>query len=425
MTGETLAHFRILEKIAEGGMGVVYRALDTNLGRTVAIKVIHPQALGDPERKQRFVQEARTASALNHPNIVTIHEIASEGDVDFIAMEYVEGQSLDLLARARPLDIDQVIDFGIQIASALGAAHASGIVHRDIKPANVIVTPAGHVKVLDFGLAKLAERLPVDSETATAHVAARTQEGVIVGTVAYMSPEQAEAKSVDARSDVFSLGAVLYELLAGRRPFQGDSTLSTLAAIMRDGPVPLRNVRPEVPEDLARIVARCLEKDRAARYRTGEDVAAELKRCREQRAGHAAALPGGLFRSPVAWALGLAIIAATGTTVWWVLGRGGVGSADRTAASEMATLDRPGAFLRCASSGPQVRSPSHRRSADTPAPPQHLAPSDHPDEPGRRGRVHQGLSGDRSGVGAARKITNPEYRGSARSVAGEDHEGWV
>ena len=284
MIGTSLSHYQILEKIGEGGMGVVYRALDTRLDRTVAIKLIRADTVGDAERKWRFVREAKAASALNHPHIITIHDIDSEQGIDFIVMEYVEGTPLDRLIPKGGLPVRQVVDFGDQIASALGAAHAAGIVHRDVKPGNVIIGRDGRVKVLDFGLAKLVERdaggllVTTDSTATAASVVERTRQGAILGTVAYMSPEQADGRPVDARSDVFSLGAVLYEMLAGRRPFEGDSYLQTLTAILRDSPPPLRTVRPDVPVNLERIVSRCLEKRPEDRFPSAGELEKELSK---------------------------------------------------------------------------------------------------------------------------------------------------
>jgi eukaryotic-like serine/threonine-protein kinase len=282
MIGTALSHYRILEKIGEGGMGVVYRALDTRLDRTVAIKLLRADAVGDPERKWRFVREAKAASALNHPHIITIHDIDSDQGVDFIVMEYVEGTPLDRLIPKGGLPVREAVDTGNQIASALGAAHAAGIVHRDVKPANVIVGRGGRIKVLDFGLAKLVERdaghllVTSDSTATAASVVERTRQGAILGTVAYMSPEQADGRPVDARSDVFSLGAVLYEMLAGRRPFEGNSYLQTLTAILRDPPPPLRTLRPDVPANLERIVSRCLEKQPEDRFPSAGELEKEL-----------------------------------------------------------------------------------------------------------------------------------------------------
>ncbi len=285
MVGETLAHYRILEKLGEGGMGVVYKALDTHLDRFVALKVLPPEKMSDPERKRRFVLEARAASALNHPNIVVIHDIDTARGVSFIAMEYVEGQSLSRRIGGQGLPIDEALDYAAQISDALAAAHAAGIVHRDIKPANVMVTAApvaGRVKVLDFGLAKLTEHHPASEEALTATSDPATEPGVILGTVSYMSPEQAVGKSVDARSDVFSLGAVLYEMVAGRRPFQGDSQMATLLAIVHQAPAPLQHLPPE----LERLLRRCLEKDPGARYAAAGELHQQLVSCQARLAVH-------------------------------------------------------------------------------------------------------------------------------------------
>src|SRR6476619_4452215 len=240
MIGLTLGHYRIDAKLGEGGRGVVYRAFDTHLDRAVAIKVLRPDATASPDRKRRFVQEAKSASALNHPGIVHIYDIGSadlfDGPTDFIAMEFVPGKTLDQYIGKTGLSLKDTLKYSIQIADALARAHAAGIVHRDLKPANIIVGEDGRVKLLDFGLAKLIETTidsDVDSEAGTATMSAReglqTEEGTILGTVTYMSPEQAEGRKVDARSDIFSFGAILYEMLSGQRAFRGDSTPATLA----------------------------------------------------------------------------------------------------------------------------------------------------------------------------------------------------
>ena len=241
MIGQRLLHYEIVEKLGEGGMGVVYKARDTHLDRFVAIKVLPPEKVADPERKRRFVQEAKAASALNHPNIVTVHDISSDAGHDFITMEYVAGKTLDRLIGHKGLGLKETLDYAIQATGALTKAHSAGIVHRDLKPSNIMVTGDGLVKVLDFGLAKLTETVAPASAgefEATRTVKPYTEEGTVVGTAAYMSPEQAEGKTVDARSDIFSFGAVLYEMLTGRRAFQRDSRLSTLAAILREEPKP-------------------------------------------------------------------------------------------------------------------------------------------------------------------------------------------
>ena len=253
-------------------MGVVYRALDTRLGRTVAIKTLPAEATADADRIRRFVQEARAASSLNHPNIVTIYDIDEQDGTTFIAMELVDGTPLDRIIRDGPLPVAQALEHAVQVASALEAAHASGIVHRDIKPANIIITRDGRAKVLDFGLAKLTERNP---EAAT-RTMLRTGPGIVLGTAAYMSPEQADGRVVNAQSDIFSFGGVLYEMLAGRRPFTGNSDLAVITAILRDDPAPLRSVRGDVPAAVQAIVERCLAKEPAQRYADAGALRADL-----------------------------------------------------------------------------------------------------------------------------------------------------
>jgi serine/threonine-protein kinase len=312
MIGQRISHYQILEKLGEGGMGVVYKARDTHLDRFVAIKVLPPEKVADPERKRRFVQEAKAASALNHPNIITIHDIVYEEGIDFIVMEFVPGKTLGELIGRKGLKLSETLKHSIQIADALARAHAAGIVHRDLKPSNIMGDEHALVKVLDFGLAKLTE--PIGPEAPT--VTARTAEGTIVGTVAYMSPEQAEGKPVDARSDIFSFGAVLYEMVTGRRAFQGDTNLSTLAAIIHKEPAPLSG---EMPRDLNRLIARCLRKDLGRRFQHMGDVKVALEELKEESDSGALAAAAGLvapaarkWRGTLPWAvaavLGLVLI---------------------------------------------------------------------------------------------------------------------
>ena len=268
-------------------MGVVYKAVDSRLGRTAAIKILPTSAL-NPERERRFAQEAKAASSLNHPNIVTIYEIDTQ-EVDgeplqYIAMEYVAGETLDHLIGKKGLRIRDVLRYAIQIADALAAAHAVGIVHRDLKPSNVIVTPQGAVKILDFGLAKLNESGEADAYAETMHGEGSplTEEGTILGTAAYMSPEQADGKTVDSRSDVFSFGSVLYEMATGERAFQGGSKLSSLSAVLYKDPRPASQAVAEVPAELDRIIARCLKKDPERRWQTMADVKVALEELRDE-----------------------------------------------------------------------------------------------------------------------------------------------
>jgi Tol biopolymer transport system component/predicted Ser/Thr protein kinase len=325
MVGETIAHYRVLEKLGEGGMGAVFKALDTHLERLVAIKVLPADKVADPERRRRFVQEARAASALNHRNIITIHDVAAHDDVHFIAMEYVQGRTLSGAIGRDGLPIRDVLNYGIQIADALAAAHAAGIVHRDLKPANVMITAQSTVKVLDFGLAKLTEAAPASTETATrAADGPLSAVGTIVGTTAYMSPEQVEGRKLDARSDIFAFGAVLYEMATGRRAFLRESTIATLSAILRDEPPPPSEVVPRVPRELQRIVLRCLRKSADERYQHIGDVKIALQ---DLKADLSDGLAGsrrdpkpvaGVRRwLPVAAALVLGVALAAGAIRWW------------------------------------------------------------------------------------------------------------
>jgi eukaryotic-like serine/threonine-protein kinase len=266
-------------------MGVVWKARDTHLDRFVALKTLPAERLADPERKRPSVQEAKAASALNHPNIVHIYDIAEGDGVQFISMEYVPGKTLDQLIGRKGLRLNETLKYAVQIADALAQAHAAGIIHRDLKPSNVIVSESGHVKVLDFGIAKLTEITTGEfGETATmrAHEGPSTEEGAIVGTVAYMSPEQGEGKKVDARSDIFSFGSMLYEMVTGRQAFHGDSKLSTLSAILKDDPRPVSAVAADVPRDLEKIITRCLRKDPDRRFQHMGDVKVALQELKEE-----------------------------------------------------------------------------------------------------------------------------------------------
>ena len=281
MVGRTLSHYRILEKLGGGGMGVVYKAHDSRLNRFLAIKALPPDKLADPDRKRRFIQEAQAASALNHPSIITIHDVAAENGTDFIVMEYVQGKTLDALIPRKGMRLNEMLKLAIQVADALSKAHAAGIVHRDLKPSNVMVTEDGLVKVLDFGLAKLTE-VSDSADTETATLQTQTDEGTIVGTVSYMSPEQAEGKKVDARSDIFSMGSVLYEMVTGRKAFQGETKLSTLTAILREEPPKASEIVEDLPKDLERIISRCLRKDQSRRFQHMGDVKVELEELKEE-----------------------------------------------------------------------------------------------------------------------------------------------
>jgi len=292
--GRTLAHYRILEKIGAGGMGEVYRATDTKLGRAVAVKVLPADVASHAGRLERFRREATTVAALNHPNIVTLHSIEEEDGRPFLVMELLEGRSLDRLVVTGGLPVKRALELAIPLAAALVAAHEKGIVHRDLKPGNVMVTADGRVKVLDFGLAKLTGDAAGLEETRAATVAAPiSTAGQVVGTVPYMAPEQVRGEPADARTDVFALGVLLYELLTGKRPFTGESPAEITSAILRDAPPPPTHVRADLPGDLDRIVGRCLEKDPLRRLQTMRDLRNELEIVQRalERGGPAAAMP--------------------------------------------------------------------------------------------------------------------------------------
>jgi serine/threonine protein kinase len=328
MTGRTIAHFEILDMLGEGGMGAVYKARDRQLDRLVAIKVLTPDRVANSERKLRFVQEAKAASALNHPNIVTIYNIGSEEGVDFIVMEFIPGRTLDRVIPRGGLKTAEVLKYSIQAADALARAHAAGIIHRDLKPGNIMISDEGQVKLLDFGLAKLSDLHDATDAELTRQASPETEEGRILGTVCYMSPEQAEARKTDARSDIFSFGALLYEMSTGHRAFMGRSKISTLAAILQSDPKPAADLHSGLPRDLARIIERCLRKDPAWRYQSAADLKISL--CDLQREIEAGASPGAPAAQPAhpkrrgmglaaAGALGLAI-GAMG--VWWLAAPG-------------------------------------------------------------------------------------------------------
>ena len=272
MIGRTISHYEVLATLGEGGMGVVYKARDTKLDRLVAIKVLTADKVANAERKLRFIQEAKAASALNHPNIVTIYGIESENGVDFIVMEFVSGKTLDRVIPRGGLRTSEVLQYGIQTADALSRAHAAGILHRDLKPGNIMISEDGQAKLLDFGLAKLSDLHDASDADLTRPSAPETEEGRILGTVSYMSPEQAEARRTDARSDIFSMGAVLYEMATGQRAFLGRSKISTLAAVLHSDPKPAAELHAGLPRDLARVIERCLRKDPAWRYQSATDL---------------------------------------------------------------------------------------------------------------------------------------------------------
>src|SRR5256885_5455223 len=279
MVGQTISHFRILEKLGGGGMGVVYKAEDTSLGRSVALKFLPEELSRDHQAVDRFRREARAASALNHPHICTIHAIDEHKGLIFIVMELLEGQTLRYYVGKRPFNATWLLDVGTQIADALDAAHAKGIVHRDIKPANLFVTSCGQVKVLDFGLAKLlrplASKVSIGA-TATETATLSTEAGLLVGTVGYMTPEQLEGEPVDPRTDLYALGLVMYEMTTGRNPFLGQSPSSTIANILKEEVPPVEQQNPVAPPELGRILQKCLRKRIDERYVSARDLALDL-----------------------------------------------------------------------------------------------------------------------------------------------------
>jgi Tol biopolymer transport system component len=320
--GQTLSHYEVLERIGEGGMGVVYKARDTLLGRLVALKTLPSGGPADPERQARLLREARAASALHHPNIVAVYDLLHHEGSDVIVMELVTGRTLDRAVAGKPLR--EILGYARQIADALAKAHAAGIVHRDLKPSNVMVDEGGTVRILDFGLARLGPPVgTVDLGSESARPTAEaTAEGRIVGTLAYMSPEQAEGKKADVRSDVFSFGAVLYELVTGRTAFRGDSAAATLAAVLEHDPPPPRELVPGLPSDLEKLVQRCLRKDPAKRLQSMGDVALDLEEVAAGLDAVRAQPRGKSLGRWAAWLLAGAALLALAALVAWRFMRG-------------------------------------------------------------------------------------------------------
>ena len=295
MVGKTISHYRILSVLGKGGMGIVYKAEDIRLGRMVAVKFLPEELATDHQALERFRREARAVSALNHPNICTLHDIDLDAEQPFLVMEFIEGETLRQRIQERPMQLDELLDLAIQITDALDIAHTGRIVHRDIKPGNILVTPRGQIKVMDFGLAKMdAEHNGSDSGDGNSTMAIDfvTSAGSTIGTVAYMSPEQARGEKLDTRSDLFSLGVVLYEMATRKAPFHGTTTAMTFVAILHNPCVPPTQLRPDLPPDLERIIQKALEKDRDMRYQTAADIRADLKRLRRETGGAASSATG-------------------------------------------------------------------------------------------------------------------------------------
>jgi non-specific serine/threonine protein kinase len=352
MIGETLARYKVVDKLGEGGMGEVYLAEDTELDRKVALKMLPTEMAGDPERLERFRREAKAVAALNHPNIVTIYSIEESDGTQFLTMEHVEGESLDQMLPPTGLPLTRVFDIAIPLADALASAHERGIVHRDLKPANIMVNKEGRVKVLDFGLAKLTQDDAVDGAEGgltqiPTRIATLTGEGMVMGTAPYMSPEQVEGRAMDHRTDIFSMGVLVYELATGRRPFTSDTSAGLVSSILRDTPSSVTEINPGLPRHLARIVQHCLEKDPEARYQSAKDVRNELRSLRREVDSGTVTTGSGVSpaerplgepekkKGPGLWvALAAAALLILGIG-WWV-GRGGGAEPEASAGAEPA-----------------------------------------------------------------------------------------
>ena len=277
MIGTTLGHYRIVRSLGRGGMGDVYAAEDSRLNRTVALKVLPSATAADPDRLKRFQREAQAVAALNHPNVVTIYSVEETNGVPFLTMELVDGATLDEMIPQRGMDLARLLQLAIPLADAVGAAHDHGIVHRDLKPSNIMVARDGRVKVLDFGLAKLRPEPSSHLEASAVTIEKLTSAHTVLGTAAYMSPEQAEGRPVDQRSDMFSLGILLYHVATGKQPFAGDTPMSVLSAIIKDTPAPAATINPRISPDLERIIRRCLAKDPSRRYQSAIDLRNDLE----------------------------------------------------------------------------------------------------------------------------------------------------